>query len=178
MRLFVAITLPERVKKKLGNFERPIEGVHWQDSSQMHLTLRFIGSVNDDTSEELQSRLAKISYDSFEMNIHRLGQFPEKGNPHVLWAGVEKQPELMQLQEKVEVACVSSGLESKKREYKPHITLAKVKNRKASSKVKSLINEQNSPRLQSISVNEFTLFHSKLSKKGAIHTPVEKYKLN
>ena len=178
MRLFVAITLPEKVKKQLGNLEKPIEGVRWQDSTQMHLTLRFIGSVDNEISEEVQKRLAKISHQSFKMDINGLGQFPERGKPRVLWAGVKEQAELMKLQEKVEEACVNSGLETEDRDYKPHITIAKVKNNKANGAVKLFIDEYKNFSLGSIPVNEFTLFNSKLSKEGAIHIPIEKYKLN
>lgn len=178
MRLFVAIALPEKVKKQLGNIERPIDGVSWQDTSQLHLTLRFIGSVNNEISEELQNRFAKIDQQSFEMNINGLGRFPERGNPRVLWAGVEEQPELMQLQAKLEEACVKSGLEAEKRDFKPHITLAKVKHSKANKEVKSLINEYNNFRTASIPVSEFVLYNSKLNQAGAVHTPVARYQLS
>ena len=178
MRLFVAIPLPESVKKQLTTLEKPIEGVRWQDSSQMHLTLRFIGSVNNETSEKVKSLLSEISHNSFEMAVNGLGQFPENGNPRVLWAGIEQHPDLMLLQEKVEDACVKSGLDAENRDYKPHITLAKVKEKRANNAVKSFINDHSNFRIKSIPVNEFILYHSKLSKEGAIHTAIQNYELN
>lgn len=178
MRLFVAIPLPEEVRKELLELEESIQGVKWQKESILHLTLRFIGSVDRAVSEKVQYRLSEINLDSFKINIDGLGYFPEQGSPRVLWAGVEKHPDLILLQKKVEEACVNAGLEADKRPYTPHITIAKVKRRNKSKEVKSFIDRYEHFQLKSIPVNKFILYRSELKKEGAIHTVLDTYVLN
>lgn len=82
MRLFVAIPLPEDVRKALIELEESIKGVKWQKESNMHLTLRFIGSVDRAVSEKLQYRLSEINLDSF-----KIGVFSRTGKPAGLMGG-------------------------------------------------------------------------------------------
>ena len=176
MRLFVAISLPESVKQRLDGIIKPIRGVRWQDTSQMHLTLRFIGDVEDEAVNRLRELLGNISRPSFNMTIHGLGSFPGKGYPRVIWAGVEQIQALMDLQNDVEQACRETGLEPEQRSFIPHITLGRVNSAsrdEVHTYIKSLVDFE----VNNIPVDTFTLYSSELRIDGAVHMPVKTYPL-
>lgn len=176
MRLFVAIPLPEEVKHRLGDLQQQVEGIRWLSTQQSHLTLRFIGEVEREMAEAVRERLAAIQSPPFTINLDALGGFPKSGFPRVLWVGVEREPSLLKLQEKVERACIDAGLEPDRRNFRPHITLGKVKG--ASRKdVLSFIHQYKLFRVENIRVSEFVLYSSRLHPEGAIHKPLERYSL-
>jgi len=69
LRLFVAVPLPEEVQDRLASLYRGIPGARWIDPDNLHLTLRFIGDVNEDTAEDIDDCLAAISMPAFELTI-------------------------------------------------------------------------------------------------------------
>lgn len=174
MRLFVAIPLSAEVRQELQKLQQPVDGVSWQVTEQLHLTLRFIGDVKRQTASEVDQRLSSIRFSRFELNTNGLGYFPPGGRPRVLWMGVEKNPLLVKLQQEVEKACQDAGLQPESRKYIPHITLGKVKG--ASGKtVKSFIEQHQQLDPNCMDVNEFVLYSSRLHSSGAVHTPKERY---
>lgn len=176
MRLFVAIPLPEGVKQRLTNLQQPVEGIRWQASQQYHLTLRFIGEADRETTQAIREQLKNIQTPPFNLDLKAPGYFPENRQPKILWVGLEEEPLLMKLQEKVEQTCRNVGLKPDKREFKPHITLGRVKG--ASKRdVLSFINQHKQFRMNNIQVSEFILYSSRLHPDGAIHKPLERYSL-
>lgn len=172
MRLFIAIDLPDSVIGTLI-MERPsIEGIRWQDASQMHLTLRFIGDVPQQVAGEINSGLQELQYSSFTMDIKGFGRFPPKGYPRVFWAGIEKNRALEELQEATESVCREAGLEPERRPYIPHITLGKVK-KADKNEIDTFINQHKDFIIPHITVDEFILYSSRLKPDGAVHTPEE-----
>jgi len=176
MRLFVAISLPDSVKQRLGGIIKPIRGVRWQDASNMHLTLRFIGDLEQEPMSRLRELLAGISRPSFTMTIHGLGSFPKRGYPRVIWAGVERKQVLMDLQNDVEMACRETGLEPEQRSFIPHITLGRV-NDASRDEVITYIKSLEDFEVNNIPVDAFTLNSSELRSGGAVHTPLQTYPL-
>lgn len=177
MRLFIAIPLPEYVKSSLRELQQPIEGVRWTDTERYHLTLRFIGDVDQAMMGNIRSGLSEIQVPPFEIDIKGFGYFPEQKKPRVLWAGIEEEPSLMELQRETEEACRSAGLEAESRTFVPHVTLAKVRGGRKKD-VMSFINQHKTFRMESIPVTEFVLCESRLYKEGAVHTALETYALN
>ncbi len=177
MRLFIAIPLPDYVKSALSELQQPIDGVHWTDAGRYHLTLRFIGEVDQGVFEKVRQQLSSIALPPFEMDIKGFGYFPEQKRPRVLWAGIDEEPSLMELQRKAEEACRQAGVEPESRDFVPHITLAKIKGGRKRD-VMSFINQHKTFRIESIPVTEFVLYESRLHKDGAVHTPLERYSLH
>lgn len=176
MRLFIAIPLPEDVKQRLEELQQPVEGIRWQQSRQYHLTLRFVGEVDNDVAQTIQNRLKAVGVAPFSFDLNGPGYFPEHKYPRVLWIGVEEVPALMKLQSEIEQVCQDAGLKSETRDFKPHITLGKVKG--ASKRdVMSFINQHKQFRMTNIPISEFILYSSRLHSSGAIHKPLERYSL-
>ena len=167
-RLFVAIDLPDQVKKSLTEICFGLAGAKWVDESQMHITLKFIGEVDGVVFRDAREALVTVRLEPFEIAIRGTGFFPPRGGPQVLWAGIEGNDRLKQLRNKVESTLVRAGLESEKRKFAPHIGLAKVKDTPL-GRLATYLSEHALFRLPPFEVKEFCLFSSFLSSERAIH---------
>lgn len=125
-RLFTGIELPETVKDQLSDLEQPLSGARWVDPDDLHITLRFMGDISDRMANELAAHLAEIEVDAFELHLEGLGAFGGK-EPRVLWAGVAPSPALDNLARANERAARSAGLPPDKRNFKAHVSLARLR---------------------------------------------------
>src|SRR5687767_12084204 len=126
IRLFVAVELPETVRDRLLTLQGGVPGARWVNEDQMHLTLRFIGEVDDNVANDVDDALSGIRAPAFELELSGVGEFGGK-NPRALWAGVRPNPALLHLQKKVETALQRIGLEAETRKFSPHVTLARLR---------------------------------------------------
>jgi 2'-5' RNA ligase len=101
IRLFVAVELPETVRDRLLTLEGGVPGARWVNEDQMHLTLRFIGEVDDNVANDVDDALSGIRAPGFELELSGVGEFGGK-NPRALWAGVRPNPALLHLQKKLQ----------------------------------------------------------------------------
>src|SRR3546814_11229365 len=76
----------------------------------MHLTLRFVGEVTEETGDDLHAELERVAAPAFDLRLRGLGQFASKGRTRAIWADIEKNPALEHLQATVEGACRRLGL--------------------------------------------------------------------
>ncbi len=176
MRLFVAIPLPKPVKDQIGTLKKDIRGLRWQDPSKMHLTLRFIGDVNEDLAGDIREQLGGIERGRFVLSFGKMGHFSRGGFPSVLWIGVEKTDALMNLQSEIEQKCRIAGLEKDARDYKPHITIARNKHADK-NKVQTYLGHNSKPGIEGFTADRFVLYSSILHPDGAIHKPLEEFTL-
>ncbi|MCW8862543.1 MAG: RNA 2',3'-cyclic phosphodiesterase, partial [Rhodospirillales bacterium] len=127
LRLFVAIEMPEDVAEALSHLRTGIPGARWVRPENMHLTLRFIGEVGEDEAHGVDSALSLIRAPAFSLRLAEVGCFKSGKRARALWAGAEAGESLTRLQAKVDKALVSEGLEYEARKFKPHVTLARLK---------------------------------------------------
>lgn len=168
-RLFVAVELPEQVKAELSRLARRISGARCVGASELHLTLRFIGEVDEASVALIKKALSDVRFSSFPLALKGVGHFPPHGQPRVLWVGLETHPELIRLQQQVEDALQRAGLPPETRGFSPHITLARFKEPRA-REVAAFEAEHKGLAYPPTDVTEFILFSSVLSPKGATHT--------
>lgn len=173
MRLFVGIELPEEVRSTLTSLMGGVDGARWQTADQLHLTLRFIGNVPEDTARDIDLALGHIRVDPIDVRIKGVGVFGTDRKPRALWAGVAPEAPLGQLHQRIESALVRSGLPPEPRKFKAHVTLARFKNRPARlERFLSLNGGLESPPWVA---QDFTLFRSYLASSGAIYEPLAQY---
>src|SRR5947209_16162582 len=129
-RLFVAIRPPEDIRDLLIDAMDDSADFRWQDDEQLHLTLRFIGEVEGPLATDLADELRRIRSAPLQLRIAGVGRF-EQRNSGALWAAVEPKVPLVTLAAKVERVCQSVGLETERRVFHPHITLARWKGRRS-----------------------------------------------
>src|SRR5579864_3323059 len=105
LRLFVGIEFPPELKLRLSLLCTGLPGAKWVDPGNLHLTLRFIGNVGEDVAADLDEALAGLKARPFNLHLAGTGVFG--GNrPHALWVGVERDPELARLRDKIEQALI------------------------------------------------------------------------
>src|SRR5438128_10278876 len=126
LRLFVGIEFPPELKLRLSLLETGIPGARWVDPGNLHLTLRFIGEIAEDVAADVDEALAGLKARRFTLQLARTGVFG--GNkPHALWVGVERDPALVTLRDKIEQTLIRTGLDPEQRRFAPHVTLARLR---------------------------------------------------
>ena len=176
IRLFAAIDLPEGVRERVGMLCCGLPGARWVPAEQIHLTLRFIGGVDGVFFREIKEALAGVRSDTFPLQLKGLGAFPPRKKPRVLWVGVEKNEVLVQLRNRIEAALVACGLEPEGRKFAPHITLARLRDTPL-VRLTNYLAGNNMFACEPFTVEEFHLYSSVLTPKGAIHQLEESYSL-
>ena len=168
-RLFIAIDIPEVIKKDLAGFVKELPVARWVPSDQIHLTLRFIGEVGPRTFDAIKAALSGLSFRGFPLTLRGAGHFPPgKRPPRVLWVGVEPSETLMQLQRDLELALIDAGIPPDERPFSPHITLARLKDA-APARVGSFEMRHSELAYPPYQVREVILYSSVLKSQGAIH---------
>ncbi len=175
MRLFVALPLPDAVAQSLLLIQGGVPGARWQTSGQLHLTLRFIGEVDNQTAILLDEALAGIHAPAFEMQLHAVGQFGGK-QIHSLWAGVRRNEALEHLQRKVDSAIRRVGQPQDAHKFSPHVTLARLRHPQGDKALEWLTHHAlyTSPEF---TAHAFQLYSSKLTSDGSIYRMEQDYPL-
>jgi len=170
MRLFVAIDLPEAVCERLQGLRGGLRGARWSEVNQMHVTLRFIGDVDPQAFDDIADSLADVDQSEFEMALEGVGHFPPRGQPRVLWAGVNAPPALATLHTKVEAAVVAAGQPADTRRFAPHVTLARFRKPVGAAKIGAFLEANAMFGTAAFPVDAFHLYASHLAQNGAVHT--------
>jgi RNA 2',3'-cyclic 3'-phosphodiesterase len=177
MRLFVALDLPWELRERLAMLAGGIPGARWVPSENHHLTLRFIGETPKHRAEEIDTALAALRVPGFALTLAGIGCFAKGSKAVSLWAGVERNPALDHLQNKIETALRRAGLEPERRRFAPHVTLARLDN-VPEAKLAAYVQAHNLFRAEPVPVAHFTLFSSRLGKEQAVYTPEVEYELS
>ncbi|MGE5476923.1 MAG: RNA 2',3'-cyclic phosphodiesterase [Bacteroidales bacterium] len=176
IRLFVGLELPPDLAQRLEGLGGGIPNARWVEARNLHVTLRFIGEVDEGLAAEIDDALAQLHAPAFTLTLDGFGTFG-RAKPNHLWAAVEKAPALLHLQAKVEAALARLGLVPEGRKYLPHVTLARFKDPPV-SRVQDFI-ARNSPfHAGPWQVDHFVLFVSRLGRSGAEYEAVADYPLN
>ncbi len=176
MRLFVALDLPSSLRTRLSWMSGGLQGARWVPPENYHITLRFIGEVPAWRAEEIDLALAGLRATGFDLQLSGVGTFEKGGKVMALWIGVDRNPALEHLQSKIETAMQRTGLESERRRFNPHITLARVDS-VVPHKVAEWVQGRNLFRSDRVPIDHFTLFRSRLGKEQAIYDAEVEYPL-
>lgn len=177
MRLFIAALLPDEIKAALGGYVASLgkaaEGVKWEKEEKLHVTLKFLGEVDERTAEavSLVTGEASRKYSPFEMTTGNLGGFPDLKRPHVLYVGLSENPGLSGLQSEIEEGLEPLGFERDKRRFVPHVTIGRVNGRMRTTGPLPL------PKKIHFTVSEISVVKSVLGKAGSVHTPLHIFTL-
>ncbi len=176
MRLFVALTLPEDVRRRLAGLANGLPGARWVKPENLHLTLRFLGEVDNLAAVDVDDALAKIQCPGFDLSLNGIGHFGEGRKLRALWVGVDASAELMRLQEKIEQALIRAGLAPEPRKFKPHITLARFKSNPR-ERLQTYLADHSLLRAGPIAMESFELYSSFTSADGPIYWVEASYPL-
>ena len=141
-----------------------------------HITLRFVGDVQEPAADDLDEALAEISAPAFDLELARVGHFGEGADIHAVWAGVEDSAPLRRLQKAHESAARAAGLKPETRVYTPHVTLAYLK-KPAVPEVGAWIQTHNLLRSPTFHVDRFGLYSSWQTSAGSVYRLEREYPL-
>lgn len=144
MRLFLAINLESAIRRAIVEAATPLRvaapTVGWVDDSRIHLTLKFLGETDAARVPALRGVLDDVArrHRMFSMDIHEVGAFPNFRRARVVWMGVGREPRLELLHHDIEVACEAQGFELEGKAFRPHLTLARVRERTEEAELRQL----------------------------------------
>lgn len=169
-RLFIAIDLPEQQRRDLESIccGLPPE-TRWTPPAQLHLTLRFIGEVEDRLCRQIEDALGDVHFNPFILQVKGVGYFPPRSRPKILWAGVEESHALDQLHGLIERGLVRVGITPENRRFHPHLTIARLPPHFSTRMVADYLAMNSHFTTAPFQVGSFQLYSSLLTRKGAIH---------
>ncbi len=165
-RLFIALPLPEALRDCLAGLKSAAPEIKYAENA--HLTLRFIG--NSDARLAIAQTLCEVKAEPFELRLAGAGLFRRA----ILWAGVAESSALGDLKSQIDSCLAELGIHKENRSYHPHITLSRLKQAPAHDLIGRITKLM--PAL-SWRVDEFCLYASHLTARGAIHELVKAYPL-
>jgi len=175
MRLFVGLALPQSLKDRLAPMMAGLPGAHWVPPENLHMTLRFVGEVDEREAALLDEILSTIERPSFELQVAGCGIFAQRRGPEAVWIGVASTPPLVDLQAAVERAVVRAGFAPEEKRFRPHITLARLRDT-PQPRLQSFVAGHNLFK-ESVPVEEFVLFSSKLGSGSPVYIAETAYPL-
>ena len=125
-RLFTGLEIPPLVAQTLAMMRGGLPGARWIDPENYHLTLRFIGDVDDALANEIAGLLARVHRRPFELRLDGLSSFGGR-KPRALVAQASQIAPLMELQAEQDRMLQRLGLDPEGRKYTPHVTLARLR---------------------------------------------------
>jgi len=182
-RLFIGIPLPESYQEKLKPFTGRLNScleskIRWISPGNWHLTLKFLGDVEESRMGVIKDALSAIEYSAFEMRTGDCGCFPNMRKPRVIWKSVSKGGGRCEaLAGAVENALEPLGFERENRPFKSHLTIGRVKKLKLDD-WEACLQTAGQEAWPGFTVDRFFLWQSELNPDGAVHTVLSEFPLN
>jgi 2'-5' RNA ligase len=174
-RLFTALEIPPPLAFSLSLLRGGLPGARWIDPENYHITLRFIGDIDQRTADEIERALMRVERPRFELTLSGLDALG--GNkPHSIVASVKPTPALRELQSEHERIIQRIGLEPERRKFRPHVTLARIKGVSEGDAAAYLALRGNF-RTPPFPVGRFVLLSSRDSRGGGPYVMEEAYTL-
>ncbi len=173
MRCFIAVTIPEPVKKAIGEVADVLRksgaDVKWVAAENIHITLKFLGSTDEEIIEDIKDALAArvSSYRPFYIRISGAGYFPPGRRPRVVWIGLGDSGVLEDLQRDVEGEMTRFGYPGEDRPFSPHLTIGRVRSDKRMTELLKRLDEFREKDFAEIEIKGITLMKSELKPAGA-----------
>jgi 2'-5' RNA ligase len=185
MRLFTALDLPPEVAGRLADLLerlRPAARIAWSPPANLHITTKFIGEWPDERLEELKSAFAALPGRApISVHVGGLGFYPNPRSPRVFWCGVEAAG-LAELAADTDAATARLGIQSEKRAYSPHLTLARIREqvdlRTLHERVAGLVETPSGADCGRFAARSFFLYRSQLRPTGSLYTKLAEFPLS
>jgi RNA 2',3'-cyclic 3'-phosphodiesterase len=185
VRAFIAVDPSDEVLRHLAETIRVLEkktsGFRWVRPDAVHLTLRFLGEVEENVIDEIDTRLRQLvpSFAPIPLKASGLGFFPGPEKPRIVWAGLEGDVgHLADLQRRVDQAVSDLPVhEERDRGFTPHLTLARIPNFRGASGISAVLQAAPEASFGEFVVDRLFLYKSRLTPEGARYTKLKEYPL-
>ncbi|MDY0099629.1 MAG: RNA 2',3'-cyclic phosphodiesterase [Bacteroidales bacterium] len=182
-RLFIAVNIaPEPALREIfSRFKTMLahEKIKWADTSNIHLTLAFLGDTKEGRINSLSLMLQEkcSGFGSFEFVIKGSGIFKDFRDPRVIWLGTGQTDQLDILAGNIKRGLDENGFPTDEREFRPHLTLGRIRSLKDTGGLRSLLEQYRDTDIQKVNVGEVILFESILMQTGPLHRVLERFPL-
>jgi 2'-5' RNA ligase len=172
LRCFIAIEIPDAVKKEIAEVADILKkydaDIKWVAVENLHVTLKFLGNTPEKSLPEIRESLLKAVslFQSFYIKINGTGVFPNRKFPRVIWIGVEDGETLPKLASDIDISVSLLGYKKEEREFKPHLTLGRVRSRKGTASVVNELDNFRDKEFGNFVVDRIRLMRSELKPKG------------
>ena len=182
VRSFIAIEIPASLRARMDEILRTLkqtEGdVKWVRPEGIHLTLKFLGPVSEETLEKVAQAVQPVvaARDAFDLQVQGLGCFPSSRNPRVVWVGIEQgKGEAAALQKLIEEKTADLGFPPESRPFSPHLTLGRVRSPRGRVSLAEAIEKNKGFEVGVFRPSEVFLFRSDLKPSGAVYTKLKNF---
>jgi len=184
MRLFIAIEIPEDIKKLMAEVQEKIKDsgadAGWTRPEGIHLTLKFLGEVPEPKVPEIMTALSHATKESTGLRLELVGAgaFPNPKNARVVWIGVSGESDkLARLQASVEEGMAHIGFKREDRAFTPHLTLGRIKFIRSRDRWLKALDDIKDIELSGFDVRSVSLMKSELKPSGAVYMEIGKIEL-
>ena len=183
MRCFIAIDISDEARKALADVIEKLgqkqKGIRWIKPENIHITLKFLGETSEELVPDIISRLSSIfsGHVPFTITVRGTGVFPSIRNPNVLWTGIDESKDLKYLTSLIEDSMAELGFEKETRDFSPHLTIGRVKDRRGAEPVITELYAMQDTLFGTVPVGEAFLMKSVLKAAGAEYSKVAVFKL-
>ena len=184
LRTFIAIELPAHIRASLegitGRLQKAAAEVRWVKTADIHLTLKFLGTIEEERIPELTASIEQCiaGIAPFTVSVGCLGAFPNEHNPQVIWIGArEESGRLSMMHKALESGLARMGFKEEKRPFAPHLTLGRLKSPRGKGAARQGIEDFKSADCGSYEVGSICLFKSDLKPGGAVYTLLKSFSL-
>jgi 2'-5' RNA ligase len=183
VRAFLAIDLPVEILDEIGSIQselkKTLQGVvRWVRPEAIHLTLKFFGNLSTDEIMSVSRTVGDHASGTkpFALDVEKLGVFPDINRPRVLWIGIGGDVDpLIRFQKSMEQKLHEKGFAKEDRPFRPHLTLARIKEPKGLIGLAKIIEKKDNCVAGHFNAAGLALFRSQLTPKGAIYTKLAQF---
>ena len=175
-RLFIALALAKQQKDEVVNYQEQLksfmEGIRWVKPEGLHLTLKFLGETDESRIEQIKIAMdeAAASLWPLRMTFGSTGIFPSPRKARILWIGLQEGGQTVwELALKNDKLLASYDFEPEKRNFKPHLTIGRVRTALSREAAERYLNFGSTFATSSNTVKEMILYESRLSPRGATY---------
>jgi 2'-5' RNA ligase len=183
IRAFVALEISDEVRDGLERIKdglwSPELRVKWVEPHNMHLTILFLGDILESQAREFAGLLEQVARftDPFQYDVEKIGFSGSHTSPRMVWAGVPKPSELMDLHMRVLGVAKQVGLAVEKRPFKAHLTLGRFRPSSGTNRLVARVKELAGAQFGTVLVDSLLFYKSTLTPQGPIYTVMKRVKL-
>ena len=177
----IKVTPSDKLKDCIADLKQGLgyEGINWVPEENFHITLKFLGKTPPDQIRRVSDFLENFTIPlyGFSFAVKDIGFFTRHDVPNVLWAGIDETENLAYLHRKISEALSDRGISKEESSFKPHLTLARMKNVRNLKNLKKTIAPYKDIFFQEELVSEIVFYESILSPEGAKYIPIVEFPL-
>jgi len=180
MRAFLAIDIPEEIRKRLATTQDELRqfssAAKWVSPESIHLTLKFMGEIPEQRRDDIDQAMAGLKWKPFSVAVRGVGFFPGLASPRVLWAGLESSV-VAGLAKEIDSRLEREGFEREERDFRAHLTLARTKGNRLERSLVKAAERFEQTEFGTFVANCVYLYQSTLKPGGSLYTKLKEYPL-